>query len=183
MTQTEHALQAAKLAFSAGAPEYFIVGMLLHDVGQIIEDDLIGDEKTLHKFHDEYGGDWLREVGFPSTVSDIARFHTIAKLLLCEDDPEYYESMSTASQQSYLIQKEKYGDAGIRFIREHPHVDTFIAARKCDDMAKIPGKIDETFEMYRPMVERVLRGKGKSASNPDWRKEVDRMYDVNVRKR
>lgn len=195
--QRSHVLQAAYIADSVGAPEDLVVGLLLHDVGQIIHSEEQDIEK-LHEMHDEYGADWLEKQGFPEAVTKICRYHTLAKVILCEERENYYENLSRASQESYHIQNAKYKENSkqsevIEAFRNDPRKEDFKAARMCDEMAKIVdfnSFEDDTrndrgeffhppgFEYYRDMVKRVREGNGKAASNPQWIAHINKLLEV-----
>lgn len=181
IVQSSHVLQAAYIAAYAGAPEDVIVGLLFHDIGQIIDAAKVGDVNYLHAAHDEVGGAWLKSQGFPQDVVDWVRFHTIAKMVLCQEDPYYYEHLSLASQQSLEIQKEKYlnedNQKTLTEFNNHPRRADYLRQRKCDDMAKITDFADlPSFENYRAMTLSVLKGNGKPAKNPEWREVIDALH-------
>lgn len=193
--QRTHVLQAAYLASVAGAPEEVIIGMLVHDVGQVADADVAGDANTLHFDHDDRGARWLRERGFPERVWMWVQNHTLAKVILCIQEQDYFDHLSEASQISFHIQFEKYfSDPYLHYVEDFldsPYADDFRAMRRCDDMAKIAGMdareewLDDgadvlvelpSFEHYREMVYRVLAGNGKEASDPDWREKLKTMH-------
>lgn len=173
ITQKNHVLQAAYFAKQADAPEYVIIGLLFHDIGQIADKENLGNIELLHHDHDELGATWLIEHGFPQKVADLVRYHTIAKVTLCDQNPNYFDHLSLASKISYEIQKRKYatGPEKTNFLK-HQLRDDFWAARWCDDMAKI-ADLDErhipSFNHYQDMIERVRNGHGKPANDPHWK--------------
>jgi len=185
VTQKNHVLQAANLAEKAGAPEVVVIGLLFHDIGRVIEDDLIGNESILHEVHDDLGADWLKRHNFPSEVVDLIRYHTLAKLVLCDEKPGYYHHLSLPSQESYHIQKEKYLQNGetLDYFNSLSYRSWIVSARKCDDMAKDPhldwerGDIPD-FDHYREMIERVRAGKGQKARNQDWQLAIDSWHST-----
>jgi predicted HD phosphohydrolase len=157
-----------------------IVGLLFHDVGQVANQEHVGNVEVLHPNHAEFGEQWLKSRRFPSFVTDWVRDHALAKVVLCDEDPDYYQHLSSASQDSYLYQKEKYDMPENRCRYEnfmnHPRKNDFLAARKCDDMAKIIDFIPPNFEEYRAVVQRVMDGQGAPATDPNWRRTIDAMY-------
>lgn len=181
IVQSAHVLQAAYLAQLCGAPEDVTIGLLFHDVGQVIDPSNVGNIPHLHALHDEIGARWLRENGFPSDVADWVGFHTIAKVVLCMEDPSYYDHLSLASKESYLIQRDKYfneeGQRTLCAFNQHPRRADFLRQRKCDDMAKI---IDfdrvGILEDYREMTVRVLDGRAAGAVFVDWRERIDALH-------
>lgn len=179
--QSQHVLQAAYLAKKWGAPENAIIGLLFHDVGQVIDADNVGNLPYLHASHDEVGGRWLAENGFPMQVVDWVRYHTLTKVVLCMEDPSYYSHLSDASKESYHIQRDKYmneeGQVSLHAFMEHPNRQDFMCQRKCDDMAKIVNfETPENFEDYRAMAQRVIGGSGAPATDAHWRETVDDMH-------
>lgn len=188
--QRSHILQAAYLADVAGAPQDIIVALLFHDIGQVADKQYAGNADYLHANHDEIGAQWLLTFGFPSHVCDFVRYHTLAKVALCTIDPEYYSRLSTASKISYQIQRKKFGDKAVEAFKNHDYAREFMAARRCDDMAKIVGfntcddggnvsREDRPlsgFENYAEAIDRVLNGQGGHARNEDWIERVETMY-------
>lgn len=49
ITQRAQVLQAAYIAQLAGAPEDIIIGLLFHDIGQLVEQDHVGDTAYLRQ--------------------------------------------------------------------------------------------------------------------------------------
>lgn len=183
ITQASHVLQAAYFAKTAGAPEEVVVGLLFHDIGQIAEQEHVGEVAYLHKNHAEMGELWLKRHEFPSFVSDWVARHTIAKLVHCIDNPDYYEKLSKASKDSYHYQKEKYSDEVLARFRAHPNAADFLAMRLCDDMAKVVGFEPPGFFSYEGMIKSVLSGSRTPASNPHWRSTLRRYYSAMVENR
>lgn len=190
--QRSHVLQAAMIARLAGAPEDVVIGLMLHDIGQIVSKEHLGNLDYLHAQHDEAGARWLKDNGFPPFVSDLVRYHTLAKVVLCMEDSGYFDTLSLASKESYFIQRDKYlnepGQPVLCAFLQHPRADDIKHARKCDDMAKIIGLnefSDKTadqpvflpsFDTYYDMALRVCQGDGAGASREDWKEIVDAFH-------
>lgn len=165
ITQKEHALQAAYIAYTNKAPKDVVVGLLFHDVGQLAareykelqnkDEELIA--KYLHEKHDILGSEWLERRGFSKMVQDISGYHTIAKIYLCDNDSSYYDSLSTAAKNSLAIQKINYNNTKfIQKLIKHPRFFELLASRICDDRAKNKDVTVPGFEFYRDMVEEDL---------------------------
>jgi len=195
VTQADHVLQAAFIADHAGAPEDVVIGLLLHDIGQICQSEYVGDLHVLHPFHDDIGAKWADEKGFPPFIADLLRNHTLVKILMCENDPKYYHSLSKASKTSYHFQKEKFNSPEYQKRNDqlfsHPRKEDLCSARKCDDMAKIVGFSAAKgnphhlpdFPYYKEMLFRVQSDQGRDGSNPNWRKTIDHMHKKMVEDR
>jgi putative nucleotidyltransferase with HDIG domain len=195
ITQLGHILEAASIASMLGAPEEVIVGLLLHDVGRMFAADGEAEGDAAHYSHDDVGGAWAEENGFPSLTADCIRNHTLVKLILCEEDPSYYENLSPISKISYQIQKKKFleGKQKARLIalRESGHQGDFKAFRLCDDMAKLKS-LDpllssdapiSSLEAYREMITRVISGEGLPAKNPKWHEKARQWHNMRTKDR
>lgn len=198
ITQISHILQAAHIAELVGAPEDVVVGLLLHDIGQVIDAKYIGEEVYLHQHHDELGQAWLLDRGYPSFVADLVGYHTLVKVVLAQEEPDYYDNLSTASKISYKYQKEKFelpeNKTFFNQLLQHPRIADLKAARRCDEMAKIIGLeiLDDNnpnratlkpFKAYAEMIYRVKNGEGKPAIDPEWRSRVKSMHAFMVKDR
>lgn len=176
ITQKEHAEQAAHIAYIAGADDYSIIAALLHDIGNFVSSGA-GDAQKLAQDHAQYGGDWLKEHGFPEEVYTAAYFHTFAKVWLCKWSLDYFDVLSLASQKSYNEQKKQYkSNTMFDIMPSGNHIDfaTLIALRRCDDMAKLPNVKPYPIEKWYPIIEKVLNGNPLCAisRNPYWKEHV-----------
>src|SRR5262249_49953725 len=96
VSQTEHALQAARAAERAGAAAALVAAALLHDVGHLLH-DLPEDcaRAGIDDAHEERGGRWLGRHFGPDVVEPV-RLHVAAKRYLCASDPTYLGRLSEA---------------------------------------------------------------------------------------
>lgn len=187
IVQRDHIAQAAHIARFSGAPEWLIIGLLLHDVGQVATEQLVGHADQLHGCHDELGARWLKERGFPSPVTRLVRYHTLAKVILCAEDVNYFANLSRASQISYDIQKKKFDQNSevVESFRTDPNVEDFIAGRLCDDMAKQVTLASDVSTVvapllsYRGMFDRVRAGRGRDGTT-GYRHRIRELYDLMV---
>src|SRR3990167_2277096 len=79
INQLQHALQAAALAETDGAPSATVLASLLHDVGHMIHG--LGEDpaaRGVDDVHEELGARWLAE-GIGPAVSEPVRLHVAAK--------------------------------------------------------------------------------------------------------
>src|SRR3990167_1302370 len=189
ITQLGHILEAAHIATMLGAPEEVVVGLLLHDVGRMFAEEDEVEGNAAHYSHDDVGADWAEKWGFPPLTCDCIRNHTLAKVLLCDEDPEYYEALSPISKLSLEVQRKKFSDR--RRLGVWKESDTFKAFRLCDDMAKLraldpllsPDTTIPSLESYRDMVIRVISGKGGAATNPGWHQKARDWHKMRTKDR
>jgi gamma-butyrobetaine dioxygenase len=155
VTQSEHALQAAHLAESAGAPEALIAAALLHDVGHLIHGlhERIADEGVDAR-HEEVGGAWLAE-RFAPDVTEPVRLHVAAKRYLSATDSAYAALLSPASQQSLALQGGPFSAEECAEFERNRYFAEACRLRRWDDEAKIPGLDVPDLEHYRLLLETV----------------------------
>ncbi len=138
VTQTEHALQAAMLAESSGAPPASIAAALLHDVGHLLHDlpDNVA-ELGSDDVHEQLGYAWLCD-HFPPEVSEPVRNHVDAKRYLCSVDRQYFGTLSPASVQSLALQGGPMTPEECKAFEAGLFFEQSIELRNWDDQAKIP---------------------------------------------
>jgi phosphonate degradation associated HDIG domain protein len=163
VSQTEHALQAARAAEQAGAGAALVAAALLHDVGHLLHDlpedcALAGIDDA----HEERGARWLAR-HFGPEVTEPVRLHVGAKRFLCATDPAYAARLSEASRRSLRLQGGPLApDEAARF-RLHPHADAAVALRRLDEQAKVPGLPTPGLDHFRPFLEAARAAR----RNPD----------------
>lgn len=175
ITQINHILLAAKIANLVGAPEWMIIGLLCHDVGQLVNrvNDETEDINKLHWSHDDRGAAWLKTMGFSTIICDFVKYHTYAKILLCRENSMYFEHLSDASKDSYYIQREKYSNCEIDIPIEYK------AGRMIDDMSKFNDVRCPGIETYRDMFSRVKQQIEKPY-NKKWIDMVQELHNIMI---
>ncbi len=156
VTQLEHALQAADLARTAGAPPAEIVAALLHDVGHLLHH--LGDDcadRGIDARHEARGVRFLAK-RLPPAVTEPVRLHVAAKRYLCAAEPGYLAALSPASVQSLAIQGGPMNESERTEFERHPHFVAAVALRRRDDAAKVPGLVTPPFAAFRPVLEECL---------------------------
>ncbi len=156
VSQTEHALQSAHLAKTAGAPDALVVAALLHDVGHLIggEAEDIAD-RGVDGRHEDEGADWLAR-HFGDAVAGPVRLHVAAKRYLCAVDAEYRARLSPASLRSLALQGGAMAaDESARFEAD-PNHRAALMLRRWDDEAKVPGLAVPGLDRYRALLEAAL---------------------------
>ncbi|ELS00299.1 HD domain-containing protein [Gloeocapsa sp. PCC 73106] len=129
VTQLEHALQCAYLAEQAGEKPEMIAACLFHDFGHLLEGN------TPHEYRA------LQILGnlFQPEIIEPIRLHVEAKRYLCFVDPQYYSSLSRASQASLLTQGGIFTQKNAKKFQALPYAEAAIQLRRWDEQAKIPG--------------------------------------------
>jgi phosphonate degradation associated HDIG domain protein len=155
VTQTEHALQSARLAEQAGATPELIVAALLHDVGHLLHGH--GEDAAAHGLddrHEELGFRFLAK-HFGPAVCEPVRLHVPAKRYLCATDPAYRSSLSPASQTSLKLQGGPMSADEAKAFEANPHFAAACELRRWDDAAKVPGLATPGVTHFLIYLERI----------------------------
>jgi [1-hydroxy-2-(trimethylamino)ethyl]phosphonate dioxygenase len=157
VSQSEHALQSARLAEAAGGDSALIVAALLHDIGHMIAK--AGPDaavRGIDDVHEAIGAGWLARHFVPA-VSEPVRLHVEAKRYLCAVEPAYNAILSPASVRSLALQGGPMSPAEAEAFAAADHNAAAICLRRWDDEAKVPGLPVPGFDHYRPHMEAVAR--------------------------
>jgi phosphonate degradation associated HDIG domain protein len=132
ITQTEHAVQCARLAQQSGADAELISAALLHDIGHLVH---AADGEHGNFKHDHVGALFLAR-DFGPAVSEPVRLHAQAKRYLCTVDAGYYECLSPASVFSLEKQGGLMTADEVQAFEQQPYFESAVALRRWDDAGK-----------------------------------------------
>ena len=135
----DHALQAAYFAQQEAAPTALVVAALLHDVGHLLDnvpDDI--EDWTADAHHEELGSRWLAQ-RFRPEVSEPVRLHVAAKRYLCATDPQYFETLSSASVHTLKLQGGLMEPHEIAAFEAEHYFRQAVRVRRWDDQGKVAG--------------------------------------------
>ena len=147
VTQLEHAIQCADQAMSEypSRPEY-ILGAFFHDIGHMLALDngrtikYKFDNKSMDSLglvnHENIGADFLEKIGCPVSLSNLSRNHVLAKRYLVSTQPEYYDTLSDASKETYWKQGGKLSHDEITQFKSCEEFTVCVKMRTWDDTAK-----------------------------------------------
>ncbi len=155
VSQTEHALQAARMAEREGASDALTVAALLHDVGHLLDDppeDLA--DRGIDGHHEIAGAHWLARA-FGAEVAEPSRLHVAAKRYLCAADPSYRDALSPGSIKSLELQGGPFTADELARFEASAHAQAAVRLRRWDDAAKIAGLDVPGLDHYRDRIERV----------------------------
>ncbi|TVQ50023.1 MAG: HD domain-containing protein [Gloeocapsa sp. DLM2.Bin57] len=131
VSQLEHALQCAYLAQQAKNSPSAIASCLLHDLGHLLPGVIPHQENALS----------LLTPIFKPKVTEPIKLHVEAKRYLCSVDPQYYSTLSLASQHSLARQGGKFSQAESANFLAQPYATAAIQLRRWDDQAKVAGLV------------------------------------------
>lgn len=159
MTQSQHAVQAGRLALSAGQDEDVVLGAFLHDIGHLMVHDAPETQRddAIYR-HQCVGADFLGQLGFCARIADLVEHHVDAKRYLTAVDPAYRATLSAASIESLGFQGGPMSEAEVTAFESLPDKDLYIQLRHWDDQAKNPDDADVDMTRFFTMIERHLKG-------------------------
>jgi phosphonate degradation associated HDIG domain protein len=157
VSMTEHALQAAFFARTAGAPPGLIVAALLHDIGHLV-DDVPSDiaDWTMDAHHEQVGGRWLAR-RFRPEVSEPVRLHVPAKRYLLATDAGYFAKLSPASVVTLKLQGGPMAAHEVAQFETEPFYKDAVRVRQWDDQGKVAGLKTPELGDYRTLIEEVAK--------------------------
>lgn len=154
ITQTEHAVQCARLAREDGERSDMVVAALLHDIGHLVEE--ISPEHGNFR-HDSVGAEYLAPY-FPPGVTEPIRLHAQAKRYLCTVEAGYSDSLSEASKHSLAHQGGLMSEEEITAFRAEPFYQQAIKLRRWDDEGKDPALAATPFSDFRDDLRSAFDG-------------------------
>jgi len=157
VSMTEHALQAAFFARTAGAPPGLIVAALLHDIGHLV-DDVPSDiaDWTMDAHHEQVGSRWLAR-RFRPEVSEPVRLHVPAKRYLLATDAGYFAKLSPASVVTLKLQGGPMTAHEVAKFETELFYKEAVRVRQWDDQGKVAGLVTPNLEDYRALIEGMVR--------------------------
>jgi phosphonate degradation associated HDIG domain protein len=155
VSMTEHALQAAFFARTAGAPPGLIIAALLHDIGHLV-DDVPSDiaDWTMDAHHEQVGSRWLAQ-RFRPEVSEPVRLHVPAKRYLLATDAGYFAKLSPASVVTLKLQGGPMAAHEVAKFETEPFYKDAVRVRQWDDQGKVAGLKTPGLGDYRPLIDKL----------------------------
>ncbi len=137
ITQTEHAVQCAKLAIASNSPSHLVVAALLHDIGHLIDLE-VNDGKEEFQIDTEHEASGARSLSsvLPASVRLPIALHVEAKRWLCAQQEGYLESLSPASTHSLKLQGGPMTKDEVKRFESMPGFADAISLRQWDDTGK-----------------------------------------------
>jgi predicted HD phosphohydrolase len=158
VSQLDHALQAAHLAWDVGAPDHEVLAALLHDIGHLCaatEVPRMDDLGVLR--HEAIGADQLEELGFGPSVTHLVRSHVAAKRYLVARRPDYAKRLSEASRGTLAHQGGPMSAEACALLEADRDFQAILRVRSWDEAAKVPGLSTPPFAAYLPRLRSHLQ--------------------------
>jgi len=155
ITLVEHMIQCAENAQADGAPDWLIVGALLHDIGHLLVPDAVSAQDSgIDMHHDDIGAEWISK-RFPNNIVQAVRLHVDAKKYLVATDSTYFTQLSQASQITLDIQGGVFSESeATDFIQQH-YAHEAVLLRKWDDTGKARGAATTDISDYEELINEV----------------------------
>jgi predicted HD phosphohydrolase len=167
VSQTEHMVLAATCAekdlksnnlASVHLHDVIILAAFLHDIGH-----LLGLKHKLSQMdewgtmnHDKIGGVYLRDLGFPNELCLLVENHVLAKRFLVTLNPDYYNSLSTASKKTLEYQGGRMTDDELYDFENSEYKNVYIKFRTWEENAKESPNVINSLKKYRDLCKKVL---------------------------
>lgn len=137
ITQTDHAIQSYRWMVKYGACRHLRVAAFLHDIGHLVVPHIDPTKEKKDDRHEEYGAEYLKNLGFSRRVYEPIRLHVKAKRYLISNHPEtYYNKLSDASKTTLEIQGGKMSQEEMIEFRKYRFFTDSLSLRFCDDKSK-----------------------------------------------
>jgi 2-amino-1-hydroxyethylphosphonate dioxygenase (glycine-forming) len=138
VSQLDHMSQTAQLAMHDGYDDEVVLAAFFHDVGHLCvahtqENNMQG---LGIKHHEHVGATYLRSLGFPEKIAQLVESHVTAKRYLCFVQPDYFNQLSPASQQTLMQQGGVMTTEEAIAFEKHPMAKLMVKMRQWDDAAK-----------------------------------------------
>lgn len=168
VTKSEHMLQCAALAEQRELPLEVVLGALFHDIGHLVGmdedlDTMVTNETCLGaQSHEVVGERFLKEIGFPSTITDLVRGHVDAKRYLVFSNMEYYKKLSDASKLTLVHQGGAMTPEEAQVFSNSPNFNSILLIRSWDDQAKDPNIQVKPLDYYKKVCLEYLENLQKN---------------------
>ncbi|MGI1668698.1 MAG: HDIG domain-containing protein [Neptuniibacter sp.] len=161
MSQVQHAVQAGRLAKEHGYSDEVILGAFLHDIGHLMVEEVPESQRdeAVYK-HQITGANFLRELGFSEMVALIVDNHVAGKRYLTAVNPDYAETLSSASVESLKFQGGPMSPEEVKAFETDANKDIYIEMRHWDDQAKDPDDADLNMQPYFDIALKHLNAQG-----------------------
>lgn len=157
VTQLAHALQCAHQAEQAGATSAMVAAALLHDIGHLINaDDRAAFRRGEDARHEVLGARYLEQWFGPEVTEPVA-LHVEAKRYLTASDPDYFDGLSSKSQQTLALQGGPFDAEEALEFRARLFADDALDLRCWDDGGKVVDASPPGLESFRACIEAVLK--------------------------
>ena len=141
ITHLEHAFQTTQLAKNNNETLEFQLSCFLHDIGHLLLDEHNSNNNFLVKNlkHETVAFHYLNK-HFSNFITYPIMYHVLAKRYLCTIDNNYFNSLSQASQQSFIIQDGYLDKFSLQLInnkiKHSVHFSNAIKLRIYEDLSK-----------------------------------------------
>ncbi|MGB3513291.1 MAG: phosphonate degradation HD-domain oxygenase [Microcoleaceae cyanobacterium] len=156
VTQLQHALQCATLAEACGASKELITACLFHDIGHLVHN--LGEDGGNRRFnnHHEYlSVKYLKHL-FGKAITEPILLHVEAKRYLCAIKPDYFSTLSPASQINLELQGGVFSpQTAAQFIHK-PYAKEAVQLRMWDNQAKVIGKKTPDLKYFTKIVYQAM---------------------------
>ena len=137
ITQLEHSLQTAELAYKNNESEELQLSCFLHDIGHLLLDEHNDTNDFLEKdkHHETIGFSYINNM-FSNKITRPVLLHVLAKRYLCTIDEKYYDNLSNPSKQSFKLQGGLLEKGKIKLLEKNEIFMDAVKIRRYEDESK-----------------------------------------------
>jgi len=159
ISQQEHMLQAAELAYINNDGIEMVLANLFHDIGHLLAfiDNTIETNHLGAKDHEKIGALYLRKNGFPEIIPELVEKHVKAKKYLSFKNPDYIKTLSDASKQTLEEQGGIMSAEEAKEFEKDPLFEKSIKTRRYDEMAKEVNYPTRPLSFYKELCKEYLK--------------------------
>ena len=150
ISQISHMIQCGMNAEQeTGDPEHILAGFL-HDIGHFLDNESMNGYGIVD--HEFIGAKYLLEKGFSDKICKMVENHVSAKRFLCSTNPDYYDTLSNASKETFKLQGGYLTEEEIEKYMEDPLYKEYCMLRKWDDAAKKKDIELKSLDFYKNLI-------------------------------
>lgn len=161
ISQVEHMLQAAELAYNNNDGIEMVLANLFHDIGHLLAyvDNTIETNHLGAKDHEKVGALFLQGIGVAEPIPSLIEKHVKAKKYLSYKNPDYIKGLSEASRDTLVEQGGIMTTEEAVLFESDPLFERSIKTRRYDEMAKIVDCKTRPLSFYKELFRDFLNQK------------------------
>ena len=158
VSQISHMIQAAMLAEDNNESIEIVLACLFHDIGHLLQIDSTTNKMNKYgtKYHEKIGKQFLLDCNIPEPIPSLVQNHVKAKKYLVSTQPNYFNTLSNASKQTFIFQGGIMNKREIQEFEQDELFEMSLKVRFYDDKAKVSDIKIKNLDNYKKMLIKYL---------------------------